>query len=564
MPRFDSEGNPIGLELENQAMAFTAGNRTSARFLMWLRVSGMLGRPGWSAVNRDAAAGCARVLSRVLFAPVAVLLLWAGAVARSEVANASDTAADRPPNIVVILADDLGYGDLSCLNPKSKIDTPHMDRLAREGMTFTDAHSPSAVCTPTRYGLLTGRYAWRTRLQSGVLLGFDRPLIESGRETVASFLKRHGYATAAVGKWHLGLGWQDDQGRPVTERDGTTNDPGVDYGMPITEGPLTVGFDYFFGISASLDMAPYCYIENDRVVQPPTLDTEGEAFPRNWRRGKRSPDFRHEEVLRKCTEKAEQWLADRRGEDPERPLFLYFALTAPHTPVLPEEPFRGKSRAGEYGDFVVQTDWAVGRILETLDRLHLRENTLVIVTSDNGSTMTIRPFFAQYEHDTNYHFRGQKSDAWEGGHRVPFLARWPGRIEPGTTCEATICLTDLLGTFAQIVGDTLPETCGEDSFGFLPLLAGKADTVNRPPVVMHSINGKFAVRQGDWKFIDCRGSGGWSLPENRVPDNAPAGQLYNLREDVGEKDNLFLTQPDTVSRLRTVLNTIRESGRSRL
>lgn len=510
------------------------------------------GRTGWSAKS----------VTGFLCAAVGTLLLWTGPLARCENAGGGDTTPIGHPNIVVILADDLGYGDLSCLNPESKIPTPHMDRVAREGMTFTDAHSPSAVCTPTRYGLLTGRYAWRTRLQSGVLLGFDRPLIEPGRETLASFLKRHGYSTAAVGKWHLGLGWQDAQGRPVTDRDGTTNDPGVDYARPITEGPLTVGFDYFFGISASLDMAPYCYIENDRAVQPPTLDTEGEAFPRNWRAGKRSPDFRHEEVLRKCTEKAEEWLTERRAENPERPLFLYFALTAPHTPVLPEEPFRGRSRAGEYGDFVVQTDWVVGRVLDTLDRLELAENTLVILTSDNGSTMTIRPFFAQYDHATNYHFRGQKSDVWEGGHRVPFLARWPAKIPSGTTCDATVCLTDLLATFAQIVGETLPETCGEDSFGLLPLLTGEADTVPRPPVVMHSISGKFAVRQGDWKFIECRGSGGWSLPENRVPDDAPADQLYNLREDVGERENLFRARPDTVSRLQAVLNRIRESGRS--
>lgn len=534
----------------------------------WLRFDGSsgrqekLGRFCCAGLRLGRAARSAKSVTGFVYAAVGTLLLWTGGLARCENAGGRDTAPMGHPTIVVILADDLGYGDLSCLNPESKIPTPHMDRLAREGMTFTDAHSPSAVCTPTRYGLLTGRYAWRTRLQSGVLFGFDRPLIEPGRETVASFLKRHGYATAAVGKWHLGLGWQDAQGRPVTDRDGTTNDPGVDYARPITEGPLTVGFDYFFGISASLDMAPYCYIENDRAVQPPTLDTQGEAFPRNWRAGKRSPDFRHEEVLRKCTEKAEEWLAAQQAENPERPLFLYFALTAPHTPVLPEEPFRGRSRAGEYGDFVVQTDWVVGRVLDTLDRLDLAENTLVIFTSDNGSTMTNRPFFAQYDHATNYHFRGQKSDVWEGGHRVPFLARWPTRIQPQTTCDATICLTDLLRTFAQIVGDALPETCGEDSFGLLPLLTGETGVVHRPPVVMHSISGKFAVRQGDWKWIDCRGSGGWSLPENRVPDDAPASQLYNLRDDAGERENLFRTRSDTVSRLKAVLNRIRESGRS--
>ncbi len=519
-------------------------------------------RPTREGAARHAAHPLAR-RSAHWFARLAVILTVAiasgGAIAREAV----HATPQGHPNIVVILADDLGYGDLSCLNAESKISTPRMDQAAREGMIFTDAHSPSAVCTPTRYGLLTGRYAWRTRLQSGVLLGFDRPLIESGRETVASFLRRYGYATAAVGKWHLGLGWQNSQGRPVTEQDGTTDDPGVDYEKPITQGPLTVGFDYFFGISASLDMPPYCYIENDRAVQRPSLDTNGEAFPRNWRPGKRSPDFVHEEVLRKCTEKGEMWLTEQKQEDPARPVFLYFALSAPHTPVLPEEPFRGKSRAGEYGDFVVQTDWAVGRILDTLDQLHLRDNTLVIITSDNGSTMTIRPFFAPYHHATNYHFRGQKSDAWEGGHRVPFIARWPGKIASGTTCDVTICLTDLMATFAQIIAEPLPNSCAEDSIGFLPLLTGEAASVGRPPVVMHSIAGKFAVREGDWKFIDARGSGGWSLPENHVPPEAPPGQLYNLREDVGEKENHFLAKPEEVTRLRDILTTIRQSGRSR-
>lgn len=479
-------------------------------------------------------------------------------------AGASDTQGGRGdlPHVVLILADDLGYGDLSCLNPDSKIRTPNLDRLAQEGMSFTDAHTPSSVCTPTRYGLLTGRYAWRTRLQSGVLYGFDRPLIEPNRTTLASLLKSHGYATAAVGKWHLGLGWQSAQGTPVTDKDYTTDDPGVDFTRPITEGPLTVGFDYFFGIAASLDMAPYCYIDNDRVTAIPEEDTQGQDFPMNWRAGKKSPDFEHDQVLSVLTEKAVGWLTETHKKSPERPLFLYFPLTAPHTPVLPLPEFQGRSQAGSYGDFVVQVDHVVGRVLKAIDDLGIRENTLVIFTSDNGSTMTIRPFFQKYQHATNYHFRGQKSDIWEGGHRVPFLVRWPGRVERGTTCEAAICLTDLLGTFAQIVGDTLPETCGEDSFGFLPLLTGEARTVDRPPVVMHSINGKFAVRRGDWKFLDCRGSGGWSLAENRVPDGAPAGQLYNLRDDIGEQVNLFQARPEIVSELRAVLGTIRESGRS--
>lgn len=475
-------------------------------------------------------------------------------------------AAESPeslPHIVLILADDLGYGDLSCLNPESKIPTPRMDQLAREGMVFTAAHSNSSVCTPTRYGLLTGRYAWRTRLQRGVLLGFDRPLIERDRLTLASLLKSRGYATACVGKWHLGLGWQSQEGRPVTDHDGTTDDPGVDYSKPLTEGPRTVGFDYFFGIAASLDMAPYCYIENDRVTQLPTEETVGDAFPFNWRPGKKAPDFHHERVLSVLTEKAISWLKQEHERQPRRPLFLYFALTAPHTPVLPLPEYREKSGAGEYGDFVVQVDDCVGKVLDTLETLGIKDNTLVIVTSDNGSTMTIRPFFKKYGHATNHHFRGQKSDLWEGGHRVPFIVRWPGRVPAGTTCDRTICLTDCLATFAEIVGIPLPDNAGEDSFSFLPLLKDPATKWERAPVVTHSIDGFFAIQEGHWKLLLCRGSGGWSLPEKKVASGGPPGQLYNLRDDVREQVNLYTQYPDVVAMLKQHLERIQRDGRSR-
>lgn len=471
--------------------------------------------------------------------------------------------AQSLPHIVLILADDLGYGDLSCLNPESKIPTPRIDQLAREGMVFTAAHSNSSVCTPTRYGLLTGRYAWRTRLQNGVLLGFDRPLIERDRLTLASLLKSRGYRTACIGKWHLGLGWQTADGQPVTQHDGTTDDPGVDYSKLLTEGPHTVGFDYFFGIAASLDMAPYCYIENDRVIQAPSEETAGRAFPFNWRPGKKAPDFRHEQVLPVLTDKAVAWLKQEHEKDPSRPLFLYFALTAPHTPVLPLPEYREKSRAGEYGDFVVQVDDSVGKVLDALKTLGIEGHTLVIMTSDNGSTMTIRPFFQKYGHATNYHFRGQKSDIWEGGHRVPFIVRWPDHVRPGTRCDRTICLTDCLATLAEIVGFKLPDDAGEDSFSFLPLLKDPGARWERAAVVTHSIAGFFAIQDGDWKLLLCRGSGGWSLPENKAPREDPPGQLYNLRDDVQERTNLYAEYPEIVARLTEQLQKIQQEGRSR-
>lgn len=467
------------------------------------------------------------------------------------------------PNIVLILADDLGYGDLSCLNPDSKIQTPNMDRLASEGMTFTDAHSPSSVCTPTRYGVLTGRYCWRSRLKSFVLLGYDRPLIEPNRMTVASLLKEHGYATAAVGKWHLGLGWQLNGGQPLPEKDQIPEDPGIDYARPIQGGPLALGFDYFFGISASLDMAPYCYLENDRATMVPTEPTKGKPFPENWRPGLKSDDFQHNEVLPKLAEKAIAWLDAQAAVSPRKPLFLYLPLSAPHTPVLPNKPFLGKSKAGIYGDFVVEVDWVVGRVLKALKRDGLAENTLVVLTSDNGSTMTIRDFFKVYDHATNYHFRGQKSDAWDGGHRIPFIARWPGKVKPGSTCDDTVCLSDLLATAAAIVGAKLPEGAGPDSYNILPDLMGTVKGPIREATVHHSVDGYFAIRQGPWKLVLCRGSGGWSLPEKKVPKDAPPGQLYNMHDDVGEKVNLYDERPDVVKKLTELLEKYKRQGYSR-
>jgi arylsulfatase A-like enzyme len=464
------------------------------------------------------------------------------------------------PSIVIVLADDLGYGDLSCLNPESKIPTPRMDELAAAGMIFTDAHTPSSVCTPTRYGLLTGRYCWRTRLKEFVLLGFDRPLIEPGRPTVASYLKSLGYATAAIGKWHLGLGWQSPEGKPVTDKDGTTNDPGVDYHRPITEGPLTAGFDYFFGISASLDMAPYCYIENDRVTEIPTEPTEGQKFPVNWRPGKRAPSFHHEEVVDKFAEAAERWLRQQVGQQPKRPIFLYYALSAPHTPVLPLPQYQGKSRAGIYGDFVVQVDATIGRLVDLLRELHLWENTLLIVTSDNGSTMTNVASFREYGHATNYIFRGQKSDIWEGGHRVPFIVTWPGRVPAGSRCDRAICLVDLFATFAELLGKPLPEGAAEDSVSFAVLLTNPESRWQRPPFIMHSVAGLFAIREGDWKLLECRGSGGWSLPEAKAPKELPPVQLYHLGKDIGEKENLYDRHPEKVAELLGKLNQIRSAG----
>lgn len=453
------------------------------------------------------------------------------------------------PNIIIILADDLGYGDLGCYGAKHTR-TPHLDRLAREGIRFTDAHSPSAVCTPTRYGLLTGRYAWRTSLKRGTLVGDSPALIEPGRLTIASLLKDKGYATGAIGKWHLGLG----------------SDEKTDFTKALRPGPLDVGFDSFFGIPASLDMVPYVYVKNDRVQALPTAQSEKSPLPNYfdgvfWREGPAAPGFRHRDVLPELTRRAEQFI---QSQTAERPFFLYFALTSPHTPWVPTDEFRGTTELGEYGDFVTQTDAAVGRVLAALESGKLADNTLIIFTSDNGA-IPLPPKFAASGHKPNGPWRGQKADIWEAGHRVPYLVRWPGHTPAGATCSETICHTDILATLAALVEQKLPDDAAEDSFNLLPVFLGKQpDRPIREATVHHSGDGLFAIRLGKWKAIFHLGSGGFSQPktEQPVPDG-PTGQLYNLYADPGETQNLWPESPDVVARLTRLLTRYQMEGRSR-
>lgn len=464
-------------------------------------------------------------------------------------------ASPRLPNIVFIMADDLGYGDLGCYNAESKIPTPHLDRFATQGMRFTDAHAPVAVCTPTRYGVLTGRYCWRTWLTSGVLWGFSPSLIKPDRLTVASLLKRHGYSTGCVGKWHLGLG----SGKKT------------DYSQPLYPNPTTYGFDYFFGIPASLDMEPYVYIHNDRVLAQPTgrigksrarRKKDGGGF---WRAGPIAPGFKHVEVLPVITEKAVAFIEERAKKAPGKPFFLYFPLTAPHMPWMPTKEFIGKSDAGYYGDFTAQVDWVVGQVLETLDRLNLSENTLVIFTSDNGAHWT-QDDIKKWGHRANGALRGQKGDIHEGGHRVPFIARWPGKIWSGTISSQTICHTDLMATCAAIVGEDLPDDAAEDSYNILPaFFDARLQKPVREATVHQSGNGMLAIRQGKWKLAMRRGSGGFSRPKvvkNLAPGEAK-GQLYDLTADPAERRNLYNERPDIVARLTALLRRYRNSAHSR-
>ena len=464
---------------------------------------------------------------------------------------------ERHPNIIFIMADDMGYGDLGCYNKKSKIPTPNMDRLAKEGIRFTDAHSPSAVCTPTRYGVLTGRYCWRSRLKRGVLGGYSPCLIDTKRMTVASLLKQHGYATACIGKWHLGLG----------------GDKRTDFSKPLVPGPNALGFDYFFGISASLDMPPYCYIENDRAVKEPTLTVEaGEANQDGWwREGAIAPGFKHVRVLPDLTKKAVEYIDKHAMISRNSPFFMYFPLPAPHCPIAPADFVKGRSQAGGYGDYVVEVDWAVGEVMKALERNRIAENALVIVTSDNGSPGRTKIKRAPYSiveiygHNPSGNLRGIKADIWDGGHREPFIARWPARITAGSSSDELICLTDLLATCAAIVGTKLPDDAGQDSYNILPALLGrKMDTPIREAVVHHSGSGMFAIRQGKWKLILGRGSGGFTKPSRiKSKPGEPEGQLYDLDKDPAEKNNLWAEHPAIVQRLTNLLDKYKRQGHSR-
>lgn len=477
-------------------------------------------------------------------------------------------AAERP-SIVYILCDDLGYGDLQCLNPQGKIPTPNFDRVAREGMIFTDAHSGSAVCTPTRYGVMTGRYAWRTKLQSGVLGGLSPRLIEPGRMTVASLLKEHGYHTACIGKWHLGVDWVKLPGKSVTELNIETADQvhNVDYAQPFANGPTAVGFDEYFGISASLDMVPYAFLKNDRVTE---LPTENRNFPlmlgregSPTRLGPAAPGFQADDVLPVLTSEAAAFL--RRRATAKEPFFLYLPYASPHTPIVPKPAWQGKSGLNMYADFVMQQDAALGELLDTLDQQGLTQNTLLIVTSDNGCSPQAKfDELLAKGHNPSHKFRGTKADIYEGGHRVPFLVRWPAVVKAGQTSSRLLCLVDLMATCADILKTDLPDGAGEDSVSFLAALEGAATERPRSAVVHHSINGSFAIREHEWKLALCPGSGGWSAPRPGKADvsGSPAVQLFNLEEDVAESENLAEAHPEIVARLTERLEQFVKVGRS--
>ena len=440
------------------------------------------------------------------------------------------------PNVIFVLCDDLGYGDIHCLAPKtSKIPTPHVDLLAKEGMIFTDAHSGSSVCTPTRYGLLTERYSWRTRLQQGVVQGFAPCLIAKDRPTVAGFLKQQGYHTAIIGKWHLDFKYLDPRSGEEYSKKKFKSPP---VGSKIPDGPIHRGFDHFRGFHHARNME--AVIEDDKVIahDPPI------------------------NMLPRLTRESVKYVESRR--DQEKPFFLYVPLGSPHTPIVPTPEWQGKSGLGKYGDFVMQTDNVVGEIQKALKRIGQVENTLFIFSSDNGCSKAAGiGNLAKQGHIVSAHLRGSKADLWDGGHRIPFIVKWPGKVKPGSESGQLICLTDLFATMSELLGAELPGGSAEDSVSFLPALSGKKIVSTRNGVIHHSISGHFAYRQGPWKLLLAKASGGWSSPsEKKAKAGSPPAQLYNMEADVGERKNLYLKKPGIAKKLLSLLREDIQRGRS--
>ena len=486
---------------------------------------------------------------------------------------------EAKPNILFILADDLGYGDIGCYNPEAKAPTPNIDRLAREGMRFTDAHSPSTVCTPTRYSLLTGRMAFRNGMK-GVFTGAGGPcLIKEDRLTIAGMLRDQGYTTAMFGKWHIGLTFYDKDGKPIT-KNGLEAVKRIDFSQPITGGPIDRGFDQFFGTACcpTTDWL-YAYIDGDKIPMPPTRIVDRKPLPkhpysRDNRPGMIAPGFDLEEVDMVFLQKSLEFLESHKQKSPDKPFFLFHSAQAVHLPSFAGRAFKGKTEAGPHGDFIFELDYVVGRLMSKLDQLGYGENTLVIFSSDNGPEVpTVIDMRKTYKHDGARPWRGIKRDQWEGGHRVPFIARWPKKIKDGSTSAQTICLTDVMATCAALTGATIPPNAAEDSYNILPVLLGQAgDKPVREYTLHQTISLALAIRHGNWKYLDHKGSGGnnygregeWGMKQFALPERAPdaPGQLYDLSKDPGETTNLYNEYPEIVKALKGKLEEYKTSGRS--
>ncbi len=521
----------------------------------------------------------AALLKACLLSATLTIVVVASALAAAQ--SSSSGAAEQDtggslPNIVLILADDLGYGDVACYNPESRVPTPNIDRLAAEGLRFTDAHSPSTVCTPTRYSVLTGRMAFRTGMR-GVFTGAGGPcMIEAERLTLPQMLRDQGYATAMFGKWHVGMTFFDETGAAIN-KGGVDNVRRIDYSRTIPDAPIHRGFEQFFGtVCCPTTDWLYAYVDGDRIPVPPTgLLDKGplpkHPYSRDNRRGMIAPDFDLEEVDLKFLEKSKEFLTAHVKESPDKPFFLFHSTQAVHLPSFPAQQFQGRTEAGPHGDFIFELDQIVGELMSTLEELGVADNTLIIFTSDNGpETLTTTQMRADHNHDGARPWRGMKRDNWEGGHRVPMIVRWPAKIDGGRTTDETMCLTDIMATCAALAHAPLPHDAAEDSFDLSPVLLGQpGDTPIRRDTLHQTISLALAIRRGPWKYLDHKGSGGNNYTSDRLqpfalPETEPTapGQLYNLETDPGETTNLYFEHPEIVRELKAQLDKYKSSGRS--
>ncbi len=484
--------------------------------------------------------------------------------------SCSTHSESEKPNVVLILADDMGFGDIAINQPSPKVVTPVLDQLTKNGISFSNAHAASAVCTPSRFSLLTGLYPWRSKLKSGVLFGYDLPLIEENQATLGDLFQSHGYQTACIGKWHLGLPWRLNASSDYLERTSDSiyyqvlaKPEDVDHLSPFTDQQWyqKVGFDYFYGISASLDIPPFGIIENGGFIDP--LDSELTASPRSveynrgfWREGLATEDFDPSEVFPDLIEKSRDFISRQK-----EPFFLYLPLTAPHTPWLPDEKFKGSSQAGKYGDFISMVDWSVGEVIKTLKQSNKLENTIIVFTSDNGAPIKGIEEFGGNGHQPNAAYRGQKGDLYEGGHRIPLIVSWPGKLQEGFKTSSLVSLTDFFETFREVLGDTNYIGQSNDSYSFYGLLIGDESFQGRQETVYHSQIGKFAIQSDAWKYIDILGSGGFTKPRLIQPANGgPNGQLFNLDKDLYESKDLIDDHPEIARQLKQKLMRERSSN----
>jgi len=513
------------------------------------------------------------ILSHSIFLTTVVFLI-------ASFSSLTLSAEKGPPNILFILADDLGYGDVGCYNPKSKVPTPHLDQLALDGIRFTDAHSPSTVCTPTRYSVLTGRMAFRTGM-SGVFTGAGGPcMIEGGRMTIGGMLQERGYKTALFGKWHVGMTFYDKGGKPIN-KNGLEAVKKIDYSRVIPDAPIHRGFDFFYGsVCCPTTDWLYAFIDGDRIPVPPTKIIDRGPLPKHPysqdnRPGMIAPGYKMEEIDLQFLDKSLEFLDQHAKAKTKSPFFLFHSTQAVHLPSFPADQFKGRTKAGPHGDFIFELDHIVGELLGALDKHGFADNTVVIFSSDNGPEVpTVLSMRNDHKHDGARPWRGVKRDNWEGGHRVPFIARWPGKIKPGSTSSQTLCLTDLMATCAAITGAKIPEKAGEDSVNMLPALLSEDQGKPIRKYTLHqTISLALAIRRGPWKYLDHKGSGGgnnythagrWGMKKYIVPEKAPQapGQLYNLNSDPGETENLYYKNPEIVKELKEKLEQLKESGRS--